>query len=57
MQFGTATANAKGQAGNRLAIGVGKAGNGTLADTLTEGRNDLDLFGEGQVIHEGAILG
>ena len=52
MQFGTTTADAKGEAGDRLAVVIREARNGTLADALTEGGNDFDLFGEGQVVHE-----
>jgi len=57
VKLGTATADAKREPGDGLAVGIEEAGDGTLADTLTEGGNDLNLFGEGQDVHEGAILG
>ena len=44
MQFGAAATNAQSEARDRLAIGVGEARDGALADALTEGGNDFDLL-------------
>jgi hypothetical protein len=57
VQFLAPATDAQGEAGNRFAVAASQAGDGTLADTLTEGGNHFNLLFAGKVVHEGAILG
>jgi hypothetical protein len=53
VQLGAPVADGERQSGDCLAISLGEAADGTLADALTEHSDDFNLLGLGKDIHGG----
>jgi hypothetical protein len=51
VEFGTANADLKGDASNRLAIGAGQPRRSADADAFAKGRDDFNLFGLRENVH------
>ena len=53
VQFGSTAADGERQPGDRLAVGIGEAANGALADAFTERGDDFNLLVARKDIHGG----
>ena len=53
VQFGAAAADVEREPRDRLAVGVGEAAHGALADAFTEGADDFNLLVAREDIHGG----